>query len=164
MNLESSRYEEVLLLEAELLAGLVVVVGVEDLYNVTMRTVSRCKTDHLGHVGGGKHLGNLEGTLAGLEGIVVVAIVELGQVEIVGRHRGPQAQRVGVESVVAGYRYVIGHGHHLVRTVEGDGVGDVEPLDLKRAKWTRCQPSAIFRLARAHSMRGQLRALRPTAD
>lgn len=47
------------------------------------------------------HLRDLEGTLAGSEGGTVLALVELAQIDLEVRHRRPQAQRVGVESVVA---------------------------------------------------------------
>mmetsp|Transcript_41521 Transcript_41521/g.96930 ORF Transcript_41521/g.96930 Transcript_41521/m.96930 type:complete len:774 (+) Transcript_41521:686-3007(+) len=103
--LKGGRDKEVLLLQAELLAGPVVVVGVEN-------------------------LGDLEGALAGGEGLVVVTLVELAEVNVLVGHGGPEAEGVGVERVVAGDGGVVGDSDNLLRAVEGDRVRDVKALDL----------------------------------
>lgn len=113
---------EVLLLEAQLLASLEVVVGVED------------STD------------GLSALLVG-NGAFVVAIVELLEVELAARGLGgPQAQVVGRRGIVAGNRNVVGNsldnlatlpGGHGLALIVGGLLDAAKELDLHRLALSR---------------------------
>mmetsp|Transcript_13500 Transcript_13500/g.35937 ORF Transcript_13500/g.35937 Transcript_13500/m.35937 type:complete len:419 (-) Transcript_13500:13-1269(-) len=118
--LEGGAHEEVLLLEAELLARVGGIVGIE-------------------------HGRDLLGLLLGGDGGVVVALGEGVEVELLGRLGVPQAQVECVVGVIAGDRGVVRDGLDdlapcplpalavvLKVTEEADGIGDVETLDLPR--------------------------------
>ena len=103
--LQRRRHEEVLLLETQLLACVVVIIRVE-------------------------HLRDLEGALAGSQRCSILAFVELAKVKFCVGHCRPQAQRVGVQRVVPRDGNVIRNSHDHLGTKERDGILDIKALDL----------------------------------
>ena len=100
--LQGAGDQQVLLAEAELLAGVHAVVRIEHLREVLCRHL-------LLHRGG------------------VVALVEIAEVEFFVRPRGPEPQRVHVPHTVAGDRDVVGHAEHRVRADPADPPFAVAP-------------------------------------
>ena len=114
--LNSRTAEEVLLLQSQLLPLQFSIIGVE-------------------------HTGDVLGSLALHDGLVVFSVVELLEIEFVRGARSPQSESVCVIGIESWHRGVIGHGNNLLTafplgdtgttaalsesTEEADGVGDI---------------------------------------
>mmetsp|Transcript_28787 Transcript_28787/g.60277 ORF Transcript_28787/g.60277 Transcript_28787/m.60277 type:complete len:204 (-) Transcript_28787:608-1219(-) len=99
--------EEVLLLETQLLACPVVIVGIEN-------------------------LGDLERTMARSKSLLVISLIELGKVNILVWHSRPEAKRVRIQGIITRNRRVVCNSDNFLCSIKDNRVCDVESLNLPR--------------------------------